>query len=447
MDALLANYAGCKCSIAALLKHVTLPAERRDDPAPQLMLALLHSASLETLSALCRALVEAECSAHVAALFAKAIRSDHNHVKRLAELLIYMLREKHMPATVHLLTMMLAQRADGDVAMVLMHMLGLGVPEAGMLGAALVDAGAALLACNAEVALARCAWPQDATCRTLCGAALSIGRADVSARIMAMMLDQGHHAAVLDTLMGATPLESSKAVSQVLLRLADQQRYNVLANEITKIMEAAAVDGMTSDMARWIGILIRCGHARAWADIAGALHSRNRYWIVADIIEALVPCGSVAVDAQTIIWTHLGAAKCADYHISLVDRGKFEQACQLCAAAVLNGQALLVLEVVLAFIQDRDRADIVARKMVYLIEKDRADLAAQLSNALVNDRRFTESTKLAAALSSLCPVLPLLDCLREAGARVVPEVWHKLTASCMLSGSPQPVVKAHLLWG
>ena len=27
-------------------------------------------------------------------------------------------------------------------------------------------------------------------------------------------------------------------------------------------MEAAAVDGMTSDMARWIGILIRCGHAR-----------------------------------------------------------------------------------------------------------------------------------------------------------------------------------------
>ena len=74
MDALLANYAGCKCSIAALLKHVTLPAERRDDPAPQLMLALLHSASLETLSALCRALVEAECSAHVAALFAKAIR-------------------------------------------------------------------------------------------------------------------------------------------------------------------------------------------------------------------------------------------------------------------------------------------------------------------------------------------------------------------------------------
>ncbi len=34
---------------------------------------------------------------------------------------------------------------------------------------------------------------------------------------------------------------------------------------------------------------------------------------------------------------------------------------------------------------------------MYLIEKDRADLAAQLSNALVNDRRFTESTKLAGA--------------------------------------------------
>ena len=32
--------------------------------------------------------------------------------------------------------------------------------------------------------------------------------------------------------------------------------------EITKILEAAAVDGMISDMAQWMGILIRCGHAR-----------------------------------------------------------------------------------------------------------------------------------------------------------------------------------------
>ena len=57
--------------------------------------------------------------------------------------------------------------------MIFMHMLSSGgLPEAGALGAALVDAGAALLACSAELALARCAWPQDATCRTLCSAAL-----------------------------------------------------------------------------------------------------------------------------------------------------------------------------------------------------------------------------------------------------------------------------------
>ena len=47
---------------------------------------------------------------------------------------------------------------------------------------------------------------------------------------------------------------------------------------------------------------------RAWADIAAALHYGNRYWIAADIMEALIPYGSVAVEAQTIIWTHLGAA-------------------------------------------------------------------------------------------------------------------------------------------
>lgn len=51
----------------------------------------------------------------------------------------------------------------------------------------------------------------------------------------------------------------------------------------------------------------------------------------------------------------MSALQCADYHISLVDRGKFEKACQLCAAAVLNDQAQLVLEVVMAFIQDRAR--------------------------------------------------------------------------------------------
>ena len=66
--------------------------------------------------------------------------------------------------------------------MVLMHMLGSGgVPETGALGAALVDAGAALLACNAELALARCAQSEDATCCTLCCAALRFGIRPISA--------------------------------------------------------------------------------------------------------------------------------------------------------------------------------------------------------------------------------------------------------------------------
>lgn len=159
---------------------------------------------------------------------------------------------------------------------------------------------------------------------------------------------------------------------------------------------------------------------------------------------------------------------------------------------------------------------------MYLIEKGRADLAAQLNDALINDRRFKESAKLAgatirscvlmpvlgssmidvprsnvkmahasawpqgiyrpmcpslpdvkaslsfedcaaarlcscrglmpgvhaaAALSSLLPVLPLLDCLREAGATVVPEVWHELTTSCMLGGFPVPARKAPICYG
>ena len=58
------------------------------------------------------------------------------------------------------------------------------------------------------------------------------------------------------------------------------------------------------DVVYWISLLALY---RAWADIAGALHCRNRYWIAADIMEALIPYGSIAVEAQNIIWTHLGA--------------------------------------------------------------------------------------------------------------------------------------------
>ena len=53
----------------------------------------------------------------------------------------------------------------------------------------------------------------------------------------------------------------------------------------------------------------------------------------------------------------------------------------------------------------QDRADIVARKMVYLIERGRADLAAQLNDALIHDRRFKESAKLAGAAVSSCVLM------------------------------------------
>ena len=74
MDDLLAHHTGRNCSIAAVLKQIMLPAERSTDLTPQLMLVLLQSARLDTLNTLCRAFIEAECGARVAALLAKAIR-------------------------------------------------------------------------------------------------------------------------------------------------------------------------------------------------------------------------------------------------------------------------------------------------------------------------------------------------------------------------------------
>ena len=46
---------------------------------------------------------------------------------------------------------------------------------------------------------------------------------------MALLLDHGHPTAVLDTLTEMDAPETSKAVSQVLLRLASQHRYDALA--------------------------------------------------------------------------------------------------------------------------------------------------------------------------------------------------------------------------
>ena len=43
-----------------------------------------------------------------------------------------------------------------------------------------------------------------------------------------------------------------------------------------------------------------------------------------------------------------------------------------------------------------------------------------------------------AALAQLTPVLPLLDRLREAGAAIMPEVWHYITAAQIVPGVPVP---------
>ena len=44
----------------------------------------------------------------------------------------------------------------------------------------------------------------------------------------------------------------------------------------------------------------------------------------------------------------------------------------------------------------------------------------------------------AAALAQLTPVLPLLDRLSEAGATIMPEVWHYITAAQIVPGVPVP---------
>lgn len=48
--------------------------------------------------------------------------------------------------------------------------------------------------------------------------------------MMALLLDDGHAIAVLEALTEMEAPEESRAVAQVLLRLASQHRYDVLAD-------------------------------------------------------------------------------------------------------------------------------------------------------------------------------------------------------------------------
>lgn len=94
----------------------------------------------------------------------------------------------------------------------------------------------------------------------------STGRADASAHIMALLLDNGHPVAVLDTLTEMDAPESSKAVSQVLLRLADQNRYDVLADVRAVLKPISAPDDIPPRLVRSLArtsrpcMFTRCCH-------------------------------------------------------------------------------------------------------------------------------------------------------------------------------------------
>ena len=49
--------------------------------------------------------------------------------------------------------------------------------------------------------------------------------------------------------------------------------------------------------------MFRC---REWVELAGELHRRGLFWIVADIVAELVPAGRVAVEAHNAICNYLG---------------------------------------------------------------------------------------------------------------------------------------------
>jgi hypothetical protein len=79
--------------------------------------------------------------------------------------------------------------------------------------------------------------------------------------------------------------------------------------------------------------------------------------------------------------------------------------------------------------------------MVYLIEKGRADLAAQLNDALINDRHFKESAKLAGATVRSCMLMPalgssMIDAPRSHVNMADASAWPRAcTISCALHSS------------
>ena len=64
-------------------------------------------------------------------------------------------------------------------------------------------------------------------------------------------------------------------------------------------------------------ILLHC-MCREWAEIAGELHRRGLFWIVADIIAELVPTGRAAVEAHKAIYDYLSPDHVCPYTLTAV---------------------------------------------------------------------------------------------------------------------------------
>ncbi|CAL8464290.1 g3825 [Coccomyxa elongata] len=350
---------------------------------------------------------------------------------------------------------------------------------------ALVDSGGLLLACVARNSMAILG-------ESLVGQPsyelVRMGRVDVLARMLIVLVSQNHSGIVCACFKGLHRMGRHEVLARATLAIAQMGRPDIIA-----LMQAMLVHGGGGAAAKlcmdqmirishpWVAavakiemvhkglskevailetgpptedttdlecstLLLRAGYACEWATIMHEVLNMGRLDIIAQCLAGLIELRRthLAVEGMRAL-----AQTATDKALAEVVQGMVEAGHQEAAAELLAELAHSALSMACDILGHADTG--AQLLLLRLAEPGRVAAVVRISNALIESDHIRAAAAIATALPEDCDVPRLMEALRDAGARILPEVWHRASMryfSTFLLGSalkpiPPPQVCAN----
>ncbi|BDA49841.1 hypothetical protein COCOBI_14-4610 [Coccomyxa sp. Obi] len=327
---------------------------------------------------------------------------------------------------------------------------------------ALVDSGGLLLACVARNSMAILG-------ESLVGQPsyelVRMGRVDVLARMLIVLVSQRHSEIVCACFKGLHRMGRHEVLAQATLAIAHMGRPDVialamlvdggggaaaklcmdqmirisqpwvaavtkvemvrlgLAKEVAILETGPPCEGEENTDLQCSTLLLRAGYAREWAAVAREILDMGRVDVTAKCIASLIKTGRTHLAMEG---TRALAQTATDKAVAEVVQGMVEAGQQEAAAELLAELAHSALSVAINTLVQLGHADTCAMLLLQRLT-DNGHIAAvvRISNALIGCDHIQTAAAIATALPRECDVVALMEALRAAGARILPEVWHR----------------------